>query len=283
MTELTIVDIYWTERTRLQYDAQKQTYIPPGNGDMDGNGFYCVYGRHPVYGPDVLLYIGETKETESGRSFRGRLGEHLKGRFWYHANRSVALGTPDCNQKLMPQEIRFVESILVAAHKPALNRVHIDCAMEVLSAFWSGIGTFLTHFSMSVRATTGGSNSIARMADLAQVSTAQHHRAHVWLGEREPRVVTRLDKLARSYAARVSLACSMRFFRHLFSYGAYKPLTCEPKGNNHQQRDHLLYRFGPDSFLEELKKHRPSESRSHIIPTGIPSKLTNKLLIRKNR
>jgi len=94
MTELTIVDIYWTERTKLQYDAQKQTYIPPGNGDMDGNGFYCVYGRHPVYGPDVLLYIGETKETESGRSFRDRLGEHLKGRFWYHANLSVALGTP---------------------------------------------------------------------------------------------------------------------------------------------------------------------------------------------
>jgi len=55
MTELTIVDIYWTERTKLQYDAQKQTYIPPGNGDMDGNGFYCVYGRHPVYGPSKKL------------------------------------------------------------------------------------------------------------------------------------------------------------------------------------------------------------------------------------
>lgn len=30
----------------------------------------------------------------------------------------------------MPQEVRFVETILVAAHKPALNSVHIDCAME---------------------------------------------------------------------------------------------------------------------------------------------------------
>jgi hypothetical protein len=61
------------------------------------------------------------------------------------------------------------------------------------------------------------------------------------------RIVTRLDKLAKSYAARVSLACSMRFLRHLFSYGAYEPLTCEPKGNN-QQRDHLLDRFGSDWF-----------------------------------
>ncbi|MDD1980447.1 hypothetical protein [Pseudomonas asiatica] len=130
MTELTIVDIYWTERTKFQYDAERQVYIPPSTSGMDGKGFYCIYGRHPVYGPDVLLYIGETKETESGRSFRDRLGEHLKGRFWYHANLSVALGSPDSNQKLLPQEVRLVESILVAAHKPALNRVHIDCAME---------------------------------------------------------------------------------------------------------------------------------------------------------
>ena len=32
------------------------------------------------------------------------------------------------------------------------------------------------------------------------------------------RIVTRLDKLAKSYAAMVSLACSMRCLRHLFSY-----------------------------------------------------------------
>ena len=130
MTDLTIVDIYWNERIKLQYDFPKQVYIAPSNNDMTGNGFYCIYGRHPVYGPDVLLYIGETKETERGRSFQDRLGEHLKGRFWYHSNLSIALGRLDTEQKLMPQEIRFVESILIAAHKPALNRVHIDYAKE---------------------------------------------------------------------------------------------------------------------------------------------------------
>ncbi|RFQ01326.1 IS5 family transposase [Pseudomonas putida] len=40
-----------------------------------------------------------------------------------------------------------------------------------------------------------------------------------WLKENR-RIVTRFDKLAKSYAAMVSLACSMRCLRHLFLYRA---------------------------------------------------------------
>ncbi|MFZ5937767.1 transposase [Pseudomonas sp. HS6-2] len=40
-----------------------------------------------------------------------------------------------------------------------------------------------------------------------------------WLKENR-RIVTRFDKLAKSYAALVSLACSMRCLRYLFSYRA---------------------------------------------------------------
>lgn len=122
----------------------------------------------------------------SGRSFRDRLVEHSKGRFWYHANLSVALGTPDSNQKLMPQDAPFVEPILVAAHKPALNRVQIDCAIEGFERFSVRNWDSLTHVSMGVRATTGGNSSIVRLFDLAQPPTEQHHPAHVWLGEGEP-------------------------------------------------------------------------------------------------
>lgn len=133
MTELTIVNIYWAERIKIQYDAENQEYKLPDC--MDGNGFYCIYGRHPVYGPDVLLYIGETKETDNGRSFRDRLGEHLKGRFWYHANLSISLGSPEANLELQPQDIRQIESILIAAHKPALNRKNIDSAIPGAERF----------------------------------------------------------------------------------------------------------------------------------------------------
>ncbi|MBN4167586.1 transposase [Pseudomonas fulva] len=44
-------------------------------------------------------------------------------------------------------------------------------------------------------------------------------RMFSWL-EDNRRIVTRFDKLATSYAAIVSLACSMRRLRHLFSYRA---------------------------------------------------------------
>lgn len=40
-----------------------------------------------------------------------------------------------------------------------------------------------------------------------------------WLKENR-RIVTRFDKLAKSYSAMVSLACAMRCLRHLFSYRA---------------------------------------------------------------
>ncbi len=40
-----------------------------------------------------------------------------------------------------------------------------------------------------------------------------------WLKENR-RIVTRFDKLAKSYAAMVSLACAMRCLRHYFSYRA---------------------------------------------------------------
>nr|WP_189659751.1 IS5 family transposase [Pseudomonas farsensis] len=53
--------------------------------------------------------------------------------------------------------------------------------------------------------------SIARYRQRNEVE-----RMFSWLKENR-RIVTRLDKLAKSYAAMVSLACAMRCLRHLFS------------------------------------------------------------------
>ncbi|TXK61008.1 GIY-YIG nuclease family protein [Alkalisalibacterium limincola] len=82
---------------------------------------------HPVYGPDVLLYIGETKKNETGaRTIERRLKEHLAGRFWSHTELSFSIGVPE--KELNHEEVKAVESILIAAHKPALNRASIDAA-----------------------------------------------------------------------------------------------------------------------------------------------------------
>jgi len=42
---------------------------------LKDRGLYQIYGHHPVYGSNVLLYIGQTY----GRTFRERIEEHNIG------------------------------------------------------------------------------------------------------------------------------------------------------------------------------------------------------------
>lgn len=131
MQALEIIDISWSQRRPLTYNVQKECYEldPEIDPQLRDCGFYCIYGTHPVYGPEVLLYIGETKHSESRqRSFAVRLVEHFNGRFWYHQNLSYSIGIP--SSQLSDEQISILESILIAAHKPALNRKHLDSARE---------------------------------------------------------------------------------------------------------------------------------------------------------
>ena len=146
MPDIKIIDIEWSERLKIAYDKVEERYILPFDASLDESGLYQIYGRHPIYGPDVLLYIGETKESEvSGRSFRHRLLEHVGKRFWYHVNLSVALGSPSVSP--LSIEIQIAESILIAAHTPALNRKHLDTAKEESVGYlvrnWGFIGSLM--------------------------------------------------------------------------------------------------------------------------------------------
>ena len=127
-----LVDLYWHDSLMVTFDEELQTYniLDARFDDLKSrSGFYCIYGLHKSYGQDVLLYIGETKETDTtNRSFETRLREHLSTRFWYHTNLSVSLGI--CEVALEHKAVKLIESILIAAHKPALNRNCIDCALE---------------------------------------------------------------------------------------------------------------------------------------------------------
>jgi hypothetical protein len=123
--EIEVIDIDWEGPFPISYDRDEGSYgtdhIP--SELLDYSGFYQVYGRHPVYGSNVLLYIGETKPKQDGsRSFRARMKEHLGGRFFYHLNLSVYIGPSTYGADV----IRKVESILIFSHFPALNRKHID-------------------------------------------------------------------------------------------------------------------------------------------------------------
>ena len=123
---LRVVEIWWQKRILVESDENDEYLVPKIDAESKSSAnFYCIYGQHPVYGNNVLLYIGETKRGGTGkRTIESRLREHFSGRFWDHTDLEITIGLSE--QKLTDEEICAVESILIAAHKPALNRKHID-------------------------------------------------------------------------------------------------------------------------------------------------------------
>jgi hypothetical protein len=89
----------------------------------DDFGIYQVYGAHPVYGTDVLLYIGLAEE----QTFGVRLAQHG----WCHLNpdsnkvsfyvgRLFGIPHPE-NDSEWCRQIKLAERLLIHAHKPAQN------------------------------------------------------------------------------------------------------------------------------------------------------------------
>jgi hypothetical protein len=91
--------------------------------DATDYGIYQIYGSHPVYGSDVLLYIGKAAQQTFGK----RLSQEL----WNYHNQDssrVAVyvgrlsgyeGTPADDD--WTAEISMVESLLIYSHWPAGN------------------------------------------------------------------------------------------------------------------------------------------------------------------
>ncbi|SFT36309.1 GIY-YIG catalytic domain-containing protein [Lishizhenia tianjinensis] len=87
---------------------------------------YQIYGDHPVYGRNVLLYIGISKQI------KGRMNQHLKGIFSYVHNKTISIGQVDEKYRF---KLEKLESILIANHKPAFNKEYLhnldSSAMQV--------------------------------------------------------------------------------------------------------------------------------------------------------
>ena len=95
------------------------------NADHD-YGVYQVYGSHPVYGSDVLLYIGKAGE----QTFSVRLQQE----FWhynqdarnirYYVGRLAGERTPKDAE--WGHQIELVETLLIHSHWPAANSRNIQ-------------------------------------------------------------------------------------------------------------------------------------------------------------
>ncbi len=146
-----IIDIVWEGPFDLKYDRETAEYSPPDLPEklIKQATVYQIYGQHLVYGRNVLLYIGK---TEQGVAMR--LKAHLKWRFAGEVELSVRMGTLyNENGNLIQSEKLFlaVESLLIVAHKPAMNRQHLDCpkddAAKIHVRNWGLIGDILPECS----------------------------------------------------------------------------------------------------------------------------------------
>jgi len=91
---------------------------------FNDKGVYQIYGHHPLYGSDALLYIGKTFDT-----FYNRLNNnHLD---YYECSvcdtQDIRIyigrlvGNKPENDEKWQNEINIAEQLLIIAHKPATN------------------------------------------------------------------------------------------------------------------------------------------------------------------
>ena len=93
-------------------------------------GVYQVYGSHPVYGSDVLLYLGKAD--------RQTFGKRLSQEYWHYINQDSARvavyvgrlhsyeGTPSI--EMWSKQISTVERLLISSHWPAGNSSGLNTA-----------------------------------------------------------------------------------------------------------------------------------------------------------
>ena len=101
----------------IQFEKITLTWLScPYNEVPEQAGIYQIYGTSPLYGMDVLLYIGKAD------NLKGRLNDHFAnlGTIGRQPNKS-------CRYAVLPKELtEIVEQTLILMHKPSLNSSSIN-------------------------------------------------------------------------------------------------------------------------------------------------------------
>jgi len=85
-------------------------------------GIYQIYGHHPVYGSDVMLYIGLAERNRFGTRIPNHewwLENHDDGRIRVYLGRLAGVVQPSDDE--WNRHIRLAERLLIHAHYPACN------------------------------------------------------------------------------------------------------------------------------------------------------------------
>ncbi|MFC5604751.1 hypothetical protein [Sporosarcina koreensis] len=94
-------------------------------------GIYQVYGKHPIYGSNVLLYIGKADLQTIGKriSQENWWNTNDSGRHLIYAGRLMGEQTPE--EIDWSIEIDLAEKLLIYGHKPAYNSKNLSNILHV--------------------------------------------------------------------------------------------------------------------------------------------------------
>jgi hypothetical protein len=132
-TKIDNIRIEWDGPYTLKdigYDEEKEDYKgkinPFLSNEYEGYGVYQVYGCHPIYGNDVLLYIGQAaKQTFSKRLSQESWEYNIDSKnIKFYVGRLFAEKQPS-SEDAWDNMIDIAERMLIFAHEPARNSSNI--------------------------------------------------------------------------------------------------------------------------------------------------------------
>jgi len=149
MKDIEVIHLIWRE-----YEWNDEIIYSEFNSKKD-YGIYQIYGDHPVYGENTLLYIGKAKE----QTYSVRLRQH-NDLFESHIPvfRKLCLSyfcnTEDVNYENWKGHIDSSEKLLINAHFPAYNSQEVKRPIdkdyfkkELLIINWDERGKLLPEVS----------------------------------------------------------------------------------------------------------------------------------------
>jgi hypothetical protein len=117
----------------IQWDGPfSLNQVPSLDDATKDRGVYQVYAYHPVYGPEQLVYIGQTW----GQTFAARVSQHDWGGGTENDPHHVAIYIGRLKGERTPpeqdwsREIALAERLLIHSHGPAYNSTNIMAVSE---------------------------------------------------------------------------------------------------------------------------------------------------------
>ena len=122
---------------KIKWEAPRTVGEVLNLDEEDDKGLYQIYGRHILFGPGTLVYIGKTGATNNTQTFKKRISTHRNDR-WFRSDdekdleirigRIVNIDGSDNPSDWQDWDdvLSRVEALQIYSHPPPYNSQHIN-------------------------------------------------------------------------------------------------------------------------------------------------------------